>query len=288
MRGGAGRAGLVAIVLLTSGGALLAQMTPRPDSRIASYPTAPMLQPPLTIRFEPAWERDIPGERIVEIAATGGRIRALTAQGRLTLWDAGSGEPSGDAERLDADASLAAAPGGQSRRFALAGDAWLESRDGRSGKVRWHARLLTGAGTPPLIVTTAPGGKSRQKRETLLIVGTLDGDIVARREDNGHLAWTSRAAGRLTRPFSVWMAPGGVADGEPDRTRLLVAALGSRRLEAFRALDGAAAGSLQLEPDSAVILAGPIVVESGGELRCVLAWSPWVGAGSRLLSLRLL
>src|SRR5262249_23482319 len=102
----------------------------------------------------------------------------------------------------------------------------------------------------------------------------------------GHLAWSSRAAGRLTRPLVLWLAP--ETAGDPDRTRLLAAALGSRRLEVFRALDGVPAGTLQVGSESAAILARPVLAGGAGAARCVIAWSPWAGGAVRLLSLRLL
>src|SRR5262249_4514815 len=147
--------------------------------------------------------------------------------------------------------------GSAARGLALAGDAWIETRDARTGRRRWHTRTPTGAGTPPVIVRTQPGPDARQDPDTLVLVGTLDGDVIARREENGHLAWSSRAAGRLTRPLVLWLAP--ETAGDPDRTRLLAAALGSRRLEVFRALDGVPAGTLQVGSESAAILAGPVL-----------------------------
>ncbi len=148
------------------------------------------------------------------------------------------------------------------------------------GKVRWQVRVGTDIGPPPIALRTSPAPGSRQKPEELAILGTMDGLLAAFRMKNGNLAWKARAASRLTRPIALWIDP---SDRGADRTRLIVAGEGSRRVELFRAIDGAPAGSHVLEPADAIILAGPIA--AGG--RCYIAWSLYPPAGSSILSLSL-
>ena len=440
----------------------IGQVSRRPDSRVASYPTASSLPPPAPLRFTAGWERELPGERVVQLSPGGEALLALTDTGSLFAFESATGAPLWSASGLDPDgkvlalcgfvfarssggklvafgipdgreavpalsediqpslgsccsreasaappfASTTRAPSGPvsavvavgcaeqltvplagsprmafvrpsdlslsamlslpgpllsgplgaaSRLWALTGEkrntalaalrlesaggsreagvpqagafalqkrltsAYLIASDGRPGgrdlaiaraggiletydakrlKRRWRVRLGTDAGAPPLLVETSPGKGSKQEPEKLVVAGTMDGLLAAFETGNGHLAWTVQVASRISRPIAVWLEKN---EGNPDRTRLILAGEGSRKLEAFRALDGAAAGSLVMEPNSAVILAGPIILPTaigtalaspdpaGGREppRCFIAWSPYPRAGSRLLSLHL-
>lgn len=358
-----------------------AQVAPRPDSRSAAFPTAAPLPPPPRLRFVAVWEKELPGERVAHLLADGTTVIALTNGGRLLALRSPDGEMLWSVEGLDpavapslrrgvivarrhsdgATVTYDALSGVEGvpisrivdiRTTERAYDAvtrpggCLEMRDEARDRVLWSVRTGTDVGAGPLILTTTPGGGvagSRQRSENLVIAGTMDGLLMAFGRDNGHLLWTKRMQARLSRPIAVWLDPD---DPGADRTRLLVTAETSRRVEAVRAIDGAAAGSLVLEPEGAVVIGGPVVpaartvsipsaassaVEStpvssvdlpitggdapaadasgasGGEAggasgdiagrapaesrtsppSCVVAWSPYLPAGSRILSLRL-
>jgi outer membrane protein assembly factor BamB len=311
---------LLAILLIAISATVTspAQLGRRPDSRRASYPTEPALPGPPPVRFEAVWERELVGRTIVHLSASEAGLFGMSSDGRLSRFDASDGHLLWTVEGFDA-ARPPNTVGGclLARKAGAANDSGVDPQTGREqpsgrqdcnpprghhptlirelrgfalrdahrGKPRWRVQTGTDIGPSPLLLTTSPAEGAKRRPEHLVIAGTLDGLLIAYRARNGHMAWSTRAASRLNGPIAVWEDQD-VTLG--DRSRLLVAGAGARKLEVFRGVDGAPAGQLVLEPDSSIILAGPVMLPEAieGARRCVIAWSPYPSAGCRLLSLR--
>ena len=300
--------------LLGCGGQTLSAAGPLwwlpPSARAASPESAFEILDPC--EAAPAGVVALPAPLVAAPVPAGGFIWALLTSGppgtpappaedrctwlyRAAATPPGTGLEPFEAQRaLPGARSLVADPGPPPLIAVARSGGILEVISGLRGTTRWSVRTGTDLGAPPLFVTTGPPAAPPRDPERLVIAPTADGLLVAYTRSNGNLAWTTRASARISRPLAVAKIE---SPADPDSVRLLVAAEGSRKLEAFRALDGAPAGSFVLEPEAAVILSAPVVAlaPEGGqeaatglrETLCFLAWSPYPPAGSRLLAVRL-
>ncbi len=270
---------------------VFAQLPPSPESRAIVYPGPPRYPAPPPLRFETVWEQPLPGGAAPEIRASGSLLIVHAGEGPPLAFDAATGAP---AELLRVEAPEGGGPDGGRAAVLRDGEVCLE-RAGRK-KPEWCVSAGTDFGTPPVSLTThpgpdaarrslfpvapAPGRSPRAHPRDVIVAGTVDGLLRGYNPPDGQLLWSARASARLERPIGVLAD---TSDPGADQTRLLVAGVGSRRLEAFRAVDGLAAGSLVLEPEEASILSGPIVTRAGA---VAFIWSAHAPTGASLRVVR--